>query len=460
MSGTARLQPIVGGRDAVHPQGSWPSASRRRRTVCPAAGRRRCRPVGPPAATTSTGSTRRRAWWRYLGKSEFMAHLMAGTLLRYAINLAFTALSKLDCVAEPRRIHKENPPANQLERELDWDGPIILSPVAFLLVDALTPWFSTIAPFSAKGVGVMFAAHYGIVEVRFTHALRPLDCQRRPTDPPLHLRSRSTTSSTASCTTRSVQGVAPAPPHLDHHRGDLGHVAPAVSWATSPTSRSPSSCRRGAAASPSPSSTSTSPSSTCSTASATATSSSSALARRGCPSGCCTPARTTAPPPKFKFNFVLCWMWDYMCGGARLGARTAAAAIRRTRPSRRPSPSASSPLAPRVLPRQVHPSSDTLHATVPRRRRRPTSSSSASWTRVDGHLPRLAAHGVAPAPVAVVVRALYPFLGVWTLFCRYALSTAVVQRYGYRGTKCATWCFPITATSPPSMKNTTRTSTK
>ena len=112
------------------------------------------------------------AW--YLGKSEFMAHLMAGTLLRYAINLAFTALSKLDCLAEPRRIHKENPPANQLERELDWDGPIILSPVAFLLVDALTPWFSTIAPFSAKGVGVMFAAHYGIVEVRQFPRTRPL----------------------------------------------------------------------------------------------------------------------------------------------------------------------------------------------------------------------------------------------------------------------------------------------
>ena len=165
------------------------------------------------------------AW--YLGKSEFMAHLMAGTLLRYAINLAFTALSKLDCVAEPRRIHKENPPANQLERELDWDGPIILSPVAFLLVDALTPWFSTIAPFSAKGVGVMFAAHYGIVEVR----LRP----PAPQFLPLVLTAHLTTCAAAllrlpplPAQPASVQGVAPAPPHLDHHRGDLGHVAPAA----------------------------------------------------------------------------------------------------------------------------------------------------------------------------------------------------------------------------------------
>ena len=217
------------------------------------------------------------AW--YLGKSEFMAHLMAGTLLRYAINLAFTALSKLDCVAEPRRIHKENPPANQLERELDWDGPIILSPVAFLLVDALTPWFSTIAPFSAKGVGVMFAAHYGIVEVR----LRP----PAPQFLPLVLTAHLTTCSRA--------------------------------WATSPTSRSPSSCRRGAAASPSPSSTSTSPSSTCSTASATATSSSSrAGRRRGRSSGCCTPARTTRSTTRSSSSTSSSSpMWDYMCGTVR-----------------------------------------------------------------------------------------------------------------------------------------------
>ena len=99
--------------------------------------------------------------------------LAKATLLRYVVNHAFVALSKWDAFAEPRRIHRKNPPAQQLERELDWDGPIILSPVAFLLVDALTPWFSTIAPFSAKGVGVMFAAHYGIVEVQ-TFLPRPL----------------------------------------------------------------------------------------------------------------------------------------------------------------------------------------------------------------------------------------------------------------------------------------------
>ena len=66
--------------------------------------------------------------------------LAKATLLRYVVNHAFVALSKWDAFAEPRRIHRKNPPAQQLERELDWDGPVILSPLAFVLVDLLTPW--------------------------------------------------------------------------------------------------------------------------------------------------------------------------------------------------------------------------------------------------------------------------------------------------------------------------------
>ena len=34
----------------------------------------------------------------------------------------------------------KNPPAHQLEREQDWDGPVILSPLAFVLVDLVTPF--------------------------------------------------------------------------------------------------------------------------------------------------------------------------------------------------------------------------------------------------------------------------------------------------------------------------------
>ena len=45
--------------------------------------------------------------------------LAKATLLRYLVNHAFVALSKWDAFAEPRRIHRKNPPASQLERELD-----------------------------------------------------------------------------------------------------------------------------------------------------------------------------------------------------------------------------------------------------------------------------------------------------------------------------------------------------
>ena len=155
---------------------------------------------------------------------------------------------------------------------------------------------------------------------------------------------------------------------------------------------------------------------------------------------------------KFKFNFVLfCPMWDYMCGTvrARRTNKRPPPLIRRTRPHRAaPRPPPPHPLAPRPLPRQVHPSSDTLHATVLSQTPRKTDVvflghgfDAASMVHLPWLSPYMASHQhrwrwwFAP---------LYPFLGVWTLFCRYALSTAVVQRYGYRGTKCATWCLPIT----------------
>ena len=39
----------------------------------------------------------------------------------------------------------------------------------------------------------------------------------------------------------------------------------------------------------------------------------------------------------------------------------------------------------------------------------------------------------------------WPFCFAWALVCRHCLSTAVVQRYHYKGTKCATWCLPVAA---------------
>jgi hypothetical protein len=91
------------------------------------------------AATAESELAASLKWWsKYLivpltwalasfcGKDHLMPSLMGGSALRYVVALVFTALSKLDSVAEPVRIIRGNPPARQHERELDWDGPIIL----------------------------------------------------------------------------------------------------------------------------------------------------------------------------------------------------------------------------------------------------------------------------------------------------------------------------------------------
>ena len=98
--------------------------------------------------------------------SHLLATLAWATALRYAVNHAFVALSKADAFAEPRRIHRKNPPAAQLERELDWDGPVILSPLAFVVVDLATPWLRAdrVAAFDGRCVFALFAAHYLAVE--------------------------------------------------------------------------------------------------------------------------------------------------------------------------------------------------------------------------------------------------------------------------------------------------------
>ena len=98
------------------------------------------------------------------------AHLLPtlawATVLRYVVNKGFQALSKCDAFAEPRRIHRKNPPASQLERELDWDGPVILSPLAFVLVDLVTPWLRSdrVGAFDGASLLWLFIGHYAAVE--------------------------------------------------------------------------------------------------------------------------------------------------------------------------------------------------------------------------------------------------------------------------------------------------------
>jgi len=100
------------------------------------------------------------------GAWHLMPVLAYATVLRYCVNYAFVALSKCDSFAEPRRIQRKNPPASQLERELDWDGPVILSPLAFVVVDLITPLLrpERLAPMDGSCVLALFAAHYLAVE--------------------------------------------------------------------------------------------------------------------------------------------------------------------------------------------------------------------------------------------------------------------------------------------------------
>ena len=296
--GTARLQPIVGGRDAVHPQGVRGRAHRGAEgAVCQAAaaaegvGR-----VGPPAERLQVldlpGGVPGGVVPRQVGVhgAPDGGHAAA---LRHQPRLHRALEARLRRRAAP---HPQGEPAGEPARARARLGRAD-HPVAGRL------------PPRRRAHAVVLDDRAVFRKGRRRDVRRPLWHRRgaitpacpsilatRTDRPPHHLRSRSTTSSTASCTTRKCtrRRTSTTTPRSSPRRSRARRTRCSRAWATSPTSRSPSSCRRGAAASPSPSSTSTSPSSTCSTASATATSSSSrAGRRRGRSSGCCTPARTT-----------------------------------------------------------------------------------------------------------------------------------------------------------------------
>ena len=95
----------------------------------------------------------------------FVLSLFLGTAGRYVLHVIMNALAKWDGFAEPTRIIRKNPPANQLERELDYDNAFIFSigaflvgrPVAFTFLDdpvALT-W---------RSVALCAAGHFVVTE--------------------------------------------------------------------------------------------------------------------------------------------------------------------------------------------------------------------------------------------------------------------------------------------------------
>lgn len=93
--------------------------------------------------------------------------LLLATMARYFVNNLFTALGHWDTIMKKRQILKVNPPKHQLERELDYDNSFVWSVFAFLLVKVVTPWLDIeadqIMP-SSKGLGLLFAGHYGLTE--------------------------------------------------------------------------------------------------------------------------------------------------------------------------------------------------------------------------------------------------------------------------------------------------------
>lgn len=95
---------------------------------------------------------------------EFLNNVLLATLFRYVINHGFTFCSHVESISQRRKIHDQNPPSEQLRKELDWDNPLIGSVAAALLIVQFTPWVGKMAEFSWTGIALCCLSHYCIVE--------------------------------------------------------------------------------------------------------------------------------------------------------------------------------------------------------------------------------------------------------------------------------------------------------
>jgi len=327
------------------------------------------------------------------GRTRLIEHTLMATLCRYAANMFVTVLSKLDCLAERRRVQRINPPAKQHERELDWDMALLLSPPAFLLVDVLTPWFQedTIIPLELNSILSMVLGHYLVVEPLYYAYHRYLHT------PNAYRLSHSHHHS--STVTEAISGTSHPIPELIGYLANFSLAFLVPCWC-------------------------------------------------GCFAyelvyiyfvwfdimNCIGHCNFEAIPPclqwgplkylvytgsyhslhhtKFKFNYCLfCPVWDYLFG-------------------------------------TVHPTTDALYAKVLSQQPRKLDvvflghgHTLASMLHLPWLSPYLASHEHRMRWWMVPLR---PLLALWVLFCRYCLRVASVQRYLYRGTECATWCLPVT----------------
>ena len=94
----------------------------------------------------------------------FVLSLFLGTAGRYVLHVIMNALAKWDGFAEPTRIIRKNPPANQLERELDYDNAFIFSVGAFLVVKWMTPFLDAPVGLTWRSVALCAAGHFVVTE--------------------------------------------------------------------------------------------------------------------------------------------------------------------------------------------------------------------------------------------------------------------------------------------------------
>jgi len=101
---------------------------------------------------------------RVLCPPDFVATLFVGTFWRYVAHVVLNALAKWDSFSQRTRIVHRNPPAKQLERELDYDDALMWSICAFLLVKCMTPFLSNPVPLSGLSVAWCFIGHMAVTE--------------------------------------------------------------------------------------------------------------------------------------------------------------------------------------------------------------------------------------------------------------------------------------------------------
>jgi sterol desaturase/sphingolipid hydroxylase (fatty acid hydroxylase superfamily)/predicted amino acid dehydrogenase len=329
-----------------------------------------------------------------LGRGEHLLPILAfGTALRYLVNLTFTIMSKLDWLAEPLRIQRVNPPAEQHDRELDWDGPVILSPLAFVLVDAVTPWLreERVVPFCWESVLAMFMGHYLIVEPLYYAFHVALHTHQLYKHSHVHHHTSTVTEAISGTSHPMLETLC----YLANF--SFSFMLPAwlglfslelipfyLAW----------------------------------------------FDVMNCIGHCnfevvprflqfgplkylvYTSSYHSLHHTKYKYNYCLfCPIWDYIGG-------------------------------------TVHPTTERLHEKVlshPPRQLEAVFLGHGVALHSMLHLPWFSPYlATRKHHVRWWMVPLQPLMFVWAIICRYLFSTSCMQRYQFRGTECATWCLPVT----------------